>query len=106
MNFQLCFVTEDGRSKPFRNVGIWLSGKHDVDISEYLNIRFYLLIVRLMYEGALDTFYYSNIFFTQDLYFCNECFNFMINLIFHQSMSDSGRSFKPPCRSLLILCMQ
>lgn len=47
------------------------------------------------------------IYFSLRIYiFCNESFNFMINLIFHQNMSDSGRNFKPSCRSLLILCMQ
>jgi hypothetical protein len=108
MNFQLsCFVTEDRGTMPFRNVGNYLSGKYDVDIPEYLNIRFFFLLkVRLISEEALDSFLLFKYTFHPGFIFFVESFNFMINLTFHQSMSDSERSFKPSCSSLLILCMQ
>jgi len=74
MNFQLsCFVTEDRGTKPFRNVGNYLSGKHDFDIPEYLNIRLFFLKVRLISEETLYTFLLSNILFTQDLCFIVMC---------------------------------
>jgi hypothetical protein len=56
MDFQLSwFVTEDGDTNPFRNVGNYLSGKNEVEIAEYPNIRLFLLIVRLLSLEALDT---------------------------------------------------
>jgi hypothetical protein len=49
MDFQLSwFVTEDGGTNPFRNVGNYLSGKHEVGIVEYPDIRLFLLVVQLV----------------------------------------------------------